>query len=217
MASLPYISSTGNIDKALNGIKSASVPERVSQDFVKTILKIPGGSGDQMTTFLKKINFATSDGKPTDLYTKFRNPSSSGYALAEAIRHAYAPLYVRNEFTHQLSDEHLLGLIVEETGQPHDSNPVKLAFACIKALKKHAVFDKEAEAVEEIVDAADTVQSHSVTRANVAEKHLPNKPNSIGLNLGYTINLNLPATTDQAVFNAIFKSLKEHLLREDDA
>ena len=33
-----------------------------------------------------------------------------------------------------------------------------------------------------------------------------------GLRLGYTINLNLPATTDIAVFNAIFKSLREHLL-----
>jgi Family of unknown function (DUF5343) len=53
MASLPYISSPGNIDKALNGIKSAAVPERVSQDFVKTILKIPSGSGDQMTAFEK--------------------------------------------------------------------------------------------------------------------------------------------------------------------
>lgn len=35
---------------------------------------------------------------------------------------------------------------------------------------------------------------------------------SVGLRLRYTINLNLPATTDVAVFNAIFKSLKEHLL-----
>jgi hypothetical protein len=33
------------------------------------------------------------------------------------------------------------------------------------------------------------------------------------LSLGYTINLNLPATSDIAVFNAIFKSLREHLLR----
>jgi hypothetical protein len=33
-----------------------------------------------------------------------------------------------------------------------------------------------------------------------------------GINLSYTINLNLPATADQAVFNAIFRSLKEHLL-----
>jgi hypothetical protein len=34
-----------------------------------------------------------------------------------------------------------------------------------------------------------------------------------GLGLSYTINLNLPATSDITVFNAIFKSLKEHLLK----
>jgi hypothetical protein len=38
----------------------------------------------------------------------------------------------------------------------------------------------------------------------------------LGFNLGYTINLNLPATSDAAVFDAIFKSLKEHLLRDED-
>ncbi len=34
-----------------------------------------------------------------------------------------------------------------------------------------------------------------------------------GLNLSYTINLHLPATSEVAVFNAIFKSLREHLLK----
>lgn len=60
MANLPYISSPGNIDKALTGIKQAAVPDSVSQDFVKTILKIPSGSGDQMTSFLKKIGLGQS-------------------------------------------------------------------------------------------------------------------------------------------------------------
>jgi hypothetical protein len=215
MASLPYITSPGNIDKTLSAIKSAAVPERVSQDFVKTILKIRGGSGDQITAYLKKINFATSDGKPTELYTKFRNPASSGQAVAKAIKYAYAPLYVRNEFMHQLSDDELLGLIVEETGQAHDSNPVKLAFACIKALKQHATFENDGG--EEISDQGDAVGVPPNATAYRSETPQPAKANRIGLNLGYTINLNLPATTDQAVFNAIFKSLKEHLLRDDDA
>lgn len=35
-----------------------------------------------------------------------------------------------------------------------------------------------------------------------------------GINLGYTMNLHLPPTSDVAVFNAIFKSLREHLLAE---
>jgi hypothetical protein len=35
-----------------------------------------------------------------------------------------------------------------------------------------------------------------------------------GIRLSYTINLNLPATTEIEVFNAIFKSLRENLLRQ---
>lgn len=34
----------------------------------------------------------------------------------------------------------------------------------------------------------------------------------VELNLAYTINLNLPTSSDPEVFNAIFKALKEHLL-----
>ena len=95
LASLPYVTAAGNIEKALVAIKSAAVPDRVSQDFVKTILQIKGGSGNQMTSYLKKIGFVAADGAPSELYKKFRNPTSSGAAAAEAIRIGYAPLYVR--------------------------------------------------------------------------------------------------------------------------
>ena len=36
----------------------------------------------------------------------------------------------------------------------------------------------------------------------------------VKLNLAYTINLVLPKSDDIAVFNAIFKSLREHLLKK---
>lgn len=214
MSSLPYITSPGNIEKALNAIKTAITPERVSQDFVKTILKIPGGSGDQMTSFLRKIGFATNDGKPTELYTRFRNPSTSKQALGEAIKHAYEPLYVRNEFMHKLSDNALLELIVEETGQPHDSNPVKLAHSSLKTLIKNADFDAQLEIINNNTQENAKIESQTISN-KISE--VPSRPANVGLNLGYTINLNLPATSDQAVFNAIFKSLKENLLSNDDA
>lgn len=222
MVNLPYITSPGNIDRALTGIKAAAVPPKVTQDFVKTILNIKGGSGDQMTAFLKKIGFAASNGDPTDLYRKFRNPLSSGAAVASAIRIAYAPLYVRNEYMHDTSDEVLLGMIVEETGQAADANSVKLTFSCIKRLKTFAKFGAAEEEASEVVVAA----------APVPAKHVPETPERVtppasdqshgrgggfGLNLGYTINLNLPATADPAVFDAIFSSLKKHLLSNDDA
>lgn len=210
MAALPYVTSPGNIDRALIGIKQAAVPERVSQDFVKTILKIPGGSGDQITSFLKKIGFANADGSPSDLYKRFRNPAQSGASIATVLRTAYAPLYVRNEFMHELSDEALLGLITEETGQAHDSNPVKMISASIRHLKAFADFKTghtEPATLERIPEPP---------RPSI-DKEISPSAKSIGLNLGYTINLNLPATADPEVFDAIFKSLKAHLLQADDA
>ncbi len=213
MASLPYVTSPGNIDRALNGIKTAAVPDKISQDFVKTILKVPGGSGDQMTAFLRKLGLANPDGSPNELYRKFRNPTSSGTAIASCIRSAYAPLYARNEFMHELTDADLLGLVVEETGEPHDSNAVKLTVSCIRHLKVFAdfrapeVLGNETKA-EKPIDTAKSTPP--VPLEGPAKK-------TFGLNLGYTINLNLPATSDPEVFDAIFRSLKEHLLRHEDA
>lgn len=214
MTNLPYIVSPGNIDKALSGIKAAAVPDRVSQDFVKTMLKISGSSGDQMTAFLKKLGLANPDGSPNELYRKFRNPASSGAAIATAIKHAYAPLYRRNEYMHELTDSQLLGLIVEETGQAHDAPSVKLTASCIKHLKNFANFrDKEDK---EATEGARTAISNE-TRVPIPAAEPPSERRTLGLNLGYTINLNLPATSDPEVFDAIFTSLKNHLLRDADA
>jgi hypothetical protein len=215
MAALPYITAPGNIERALRGIKSAATPERVSQDFVKTILLITGGSGDQITSYLRKIGFANSDGTPTALYGKFRNPATEGQAAAEALRIGYKPLYVRNEYMHKLADDALRGLIIEETGAGEDSVVADRVLTCIKNIKKFAKWDTNPS------DAA---------AGQPLEINLPAMPRQVNpdassgnngsaqlkMNLSYTINLNLPATTDAAVFNAIFKSLKEHLLKASD-
>lgn len=214
MVNLPYITSPGNIDKAFTGIKSAAVPPKVTQDFVKTILKIPGGSGDQMTTYLKKIGFTAPTGEPSELYRKYRNPTSSGAAVAAALRSAYAPLYRRNEFLHEVPDEALIGLIVEETGQPAESNTVRLTYNCIKHLKSHAKFSDSDANQETVAVEAPPKTAHQTA---LPAPEVPSRPSGFGLNLGYTINLNLPATARPEVFDAIFTSLKKHLLRDEDA
>lgn len=211
MGTLPYVTAPGNIEKALVGIKSAATPPSVSQDFVKNILKIKGGSGDQMTSFLKKIGFARSDGVPTDIYKKFRNSGTSKRAAADALKFGYGSLYVRNEYMHTMSDDELKGLIIEETGQSDDSKVVGLVLSAIKAIKNHASWDAEddAQELEDRFVEDQTSPMHITQGTSSAAKN-----NSVGLNLSYTINLVLPPVSDPAVFNAIFKSLKENLLTE---
>ena len=209
MAALPYITAPGNIEKALNAIKSASTPDRVTQDFVKTILKIPGGSGDQVTAFIRKIGFVNADGTPSAIYKKFRNPATAGNAIAEAIKIGYGPLYKRNEFMHALTDEKLKGIIIEETGAGDDSSVITLVFRAIKSLKKFADFEVPPAVTPEPPSEEIVTTGQKLNRSELGEI-----PQKLGMNLSYTINLNLPATSDVAVFNAIFKSLKEHLIRD---
>lgn len=209
MATLPYVTAPGNIEKTLNGIKSAATPERVSLDFVKTILQIPSGSGNQMNSYLKKIGFVNPDGTPSSVYKKFRNSATSGNAVAEALRFGYAPLYARNEYMHQLPDNQLKGLIIEETGQSEDNSAVGYILSAIKALKKFAKW----EDVSIVEDENNQVNSSTTPSIDLYPKvAIPGS--KTGLNLSYTITLNLPATSDIAVFNAIFKSLRENLLRD---
>jgi hypothetical protein len=211
MASLPYVTAPGNIEKALSGIKTAAVPDRVSQDFVKTILQIRGGSGNQMTSFLKKIGFVNEDGTPTDLYKRFRNSASTGAAAAEALKIGYRPLYARNEYMHKLNEEQLRGLILEETGQGEDSSAIPLVSTAIKYLKKFADFTAPPP---NPATQSETALTTATAPQSPLNPPAPNPGESIGLNLSYTINLNLPPTPDIAVFNAIFKSLRENLLQK---
>ena len=209
MSTLPYVTAPGNVAKALNGIISAATPERVSQDFVKTVLKIPSGSGNQMASYLRKIGFANPDGAPSDLYKQFRNEATRGTAAAVALRQGYAGLFRRNEYVHELPDPKLKGLVIEETGAESESAAVRNIVSCFKHLKAYASSKAATIAEEQKPNVTKLPVPHDIATARQST-------NGVGLNLSYTINLNLPATSDVAVFNAIFQSLKENLLRRDD-
>ena len=88
-----------------------------------------------------------------------------------------------------------------------ENQVVSKTLGTFKVLKKIAEFDGKEEEVEEIEKPTqETTDNHLMRIPTV------NQPTEEGINLSYTINLNLPATTDINVYNAIFKSLKEHLL-----
>jgi len=204
---VPYLQAYGNIKKALDKITKATVPPKFTQDFLATTLDMPGGGARPVIKFLKRAGFLTSEGTPTDLYKRFRNPSFRGAAAAQGIRNAYSDLYVANEYVHNASDKDLKGLIVQVTGLQEDSKLIPAMVASFKTLKEYADFDADVGAdLDQVLDEGKggDVEGDKGQRLVLTEQR--------GFRLGYTINLNLPATTDIAVFNAIFKSLREHLL-----
>ncbi len=209
----PYLATPGNIKRVLIKIQEAATPPRFTQDFLETKLGMSGGSARPLIPFLKRIGFLASDGSPTDLYKRFRNPSESGAAAAEALKIGYKSLFEANEYANELQDQKLKGLLVQLTGEQENSTVLKLVMSCFKSLKEFATFD-EAHQTEPLM-AKTSPPAESNKQITISEEHPHKKIGSgVGLNLSYTINLNLPATSDMAVFDAIFKSLKANLLKE---
>ncbi len=208
MANLPYMSSSNSLKTAFEKIRTAATPQRVTTDFVNKVLQLKGGTGGAVTPFLKRVGFVASDGTPTDLYKSFRNPATGGPAMAAAIREGYAELLKANEYFYRLSDKDLLALIVQVTGVEADNAAARMTLTCLNVLKSYADF----ETAESTPTVGERLSIEDTSGRAIPTQQLQSQSGGVGLNLSYTINLNLPATADQAVFNAIFRSLKEHLL-----
>lgn len=214
---LPYMNSTGLVSKILDKIKEAKTPDRFSQDFLGTVLGYSSGSAKPFISLAKRIGLINSDGTPSPLYHRFRgSEDESKAAMAEAIRKGYAPLYKRNEYAHDLDKKKLEGLIREITGMEEGNSVLRAITGTFEALKKYADFD--AVSGTGSADAGDSGGgsgdgSGDGDGGGTGGGGADDASNGLPMRFGYTININLPDTNDIAVFNAIFKSLREHLLR----
>lgn len=200
-----FVNATGVVTKILEKIKVAATPPRFTQDYLSTELGFSGGGAKAFIPLGKKLGFLGSDGAPTELYKQFRNTTSSisKAAMAKGIRNAYADVYSRNEYAHNLNRADFEGLIVEMTGLEKGNQTVRAIVGTFEALKAFADFKASQDSTKPEVEPIKT-------------KELEDESDSVNYKLGlsYTINLVLPKTEDIAVFNAIFKSLKENLLKK---
>lgn len=205
----PHMNATNSVSKILDKIKVAATPDRFTQDFLATELGFSGGGAKAFIPLAKKLGLLASDGSPTELYKKYRNTnkSISRTAMATAIKTAYADIYSRNEYVHSLNDNDLKGLIMEMTGLEKGNSAIRAIAGTFEALKAYADFNASKSTVTE---KEKEVEIPNIVTNNFNE----DDSEDLKLNLSYTINLVLPKTDDVAVFNAIFKSLRENLLKK---
>jgi hypothetical protein len=205
-AKIPYVTAYGNITKVLQKIQPAATPERFTLDFLSTKLGMTGGGARPVIPYLKRTGFLASDGAPTERYRRFRTSASRGGAAAQGLRQGYKALYEINEYAYDLEDKALKDLIIQVTGSEEGSSTVTAILGSFRALQAFADFEAADADEAEVDGSADDANDQEAMGEE--ELRLP-----AGLSVGYTINLHLPATSDVAVFNAIFKSLRENLLQ----
>lgn len=206
MAQLPYMISAKRVREILEKIKEAPTPSKFTQNYLSTTLGFAGANDKAFISYAKSLDFLGTNGVPTELYKRYRNPSLSAGALAKGLMQAYKALYERNERFYELSKSKFHELVCAETGLDHDNITAKRitnTFAEAKKLADFSSLDGSDETPEDELEEYEEDQNDKV-------EETPTRQSKLGLS--YNINLILPNTDDPKVFNAIFKSMKENLL-----
>lgn len=204
---IPYMTVPGTLAKILEKIKTAATPENFNHDFLSNTLGFKGGNYRTFIPWAKKIGLINSDGTPSALYKQFRNPTTSKASLGDALKKGYSIVYARDENCHRLDKVGLKGLMMEITGESHDSGTLNFMVSSFWNAKELAEFKDTGsfagnDASEEVIGEQEQEDW---------QEELQSKKVKLGLN--YAINLVLPKTDDPAIYNAIFKSLKDNLLK----
>lgn len=204
---LPYLTSSGTMKSVLERIIDPQTPARFNPDFLENVLSLKGGAARATVPIMKKMGFVSSDGVPTELYSKFRTSSGRGAAALQGLQAAFAEIFRRSTYAHTVSESKLKDLIVEVTGlSPSDpvATAIKGTFNAIKSFVPADInldFDNQSAEKVEDEDPKDRSNGH------------PDVMSGQGIRLAYNINIVLPETSDLNVLNAIFRSIKENLMR----
>jgi Family of unknown function (DUF5343) len=210
----PFVNAYGGIPTLFQKIKAAAVPPKFNIDFLSTILDLKSSSFRAMIPLLKKLGFLDQANVPTQAYRDFREDSSSGAVMAERIRDAYKTLFQANEYAYKLEKPALTSKLRSLTGVAEDDPYISAVVGTFSALSALAQWDGTAAKKKDTVkDGKEIKLGDDFDKEKPGQRRDPDFGEG-KLRLSYTINLNLPATTEIEVFNAIFKSLKENMLRE---
>ncbi len=212
----PYLVASKNLGPFLEALRHAQAPEKVSVRFFEK-LGFKSTNDRLFLPLLKAMNFVDEGGKPTARYHSFLDDSEWQRVLADGVRDAYADLFRVNKNAQSLSREQLTGktksLAEGKLSSAVLSNVVRTfvelaKLADFSAASPAAPASPPTEASEDIA-----APERSAAAKPLATSGSTLTPESTGASLIYRIEIVLPAVRDQAVYDAIFRSAREHLLK----
>jgi hypothetical protein len=161
-----------------------------------------------MIPVLKSLGFITGDGAPTQRYYDFLDQTQAGRVLADALQEAYSDLFQVNRKANDLSKTEVQNKLKTLT-QGKRSDDVLEDMA--NTFKKFAAMADWSTPTKEPAEKPREQAAEGVSKPPATE--VREHPVVRLEHLAYNIQLILPESRDPAVYDAIFKSLKEHLLK----
>ncbi len=207
MLSSRYMVSNKNLPAILQKIIEGAAPDKFTLAHLKGIGF--ASSNDQgVVPLLKDLKFLSADGTPTTRYHAYRDKSRSRAVLGEALREAYEDIFHINEKPSESDRQAIIGRF-KSTHNATDLVAERQAATFLSLLKLADLPGTGAPSRKHTEQPA----KPDVTPEREDQSRGKSSLSGFG-GLRYNIEVHLPATKDVEVYNAIFKSLREHLLND---
>lgn len=209
-----YTVKTSAIPAYFDAILDAQPPERFSLKFLEN-LGFTSTNDRLFIGVLKDLGFLNRDGSPERKYFDFLDRSQSKKVLAAAIREGFSDLFAINLRANEFdADEAKNKLRTLYAGKKTDLVIERIA-KTFHALCEYADFSGTHATSKNEPSEAKSSSKKSDEESAAPRDHQEGEQTSLGkIKVGalqYHINVVLPETRDQAVYDAIFRSLREHL------
>ncbi len=204
-----YLISTKNLPEILKAIRQAQPPERFTNKFLEG-LDFKSTNDRAIIGVLKALGFLDESGTPKQPYFDYMDDERHKSVLAEGIRRAYADLFKLNKDANEKDAawvKNKLKMLTQGTKSDTMMAKMKPTFLSLC---------KEADFSSSVATASKETKAETPNESQPSAPLPQEQPNGRGkqhrFGLAYNIHIELPAVRDQAVYDAIFKSLRENLL-----
>ena len=201
MAEFPVINSRDRLVALFTAIRGSAVPKRFTYRFLAKLgFK---SSGDRVyLPLLKALGFLDSGGKPTPDYQAVRDQSLLAETLREALTRLYQPLFQVDTNLPNVPEDVLIGYFSRFSAGPSSLlERQKEAFGVLCSLA-----DLGANPLKSQITRKPEQEQLAETKQNGKDGH-DNKSTRRKVN----ISINLPTTTDEKVYDSLFRHLKDLL------
>jgi hypothetical protein len=206
-----YLVTTKNLDSFLNALTNAQAPPKFTNKFLEQ-LEFKSTNDRLFIGMLKGLSFIDQNGVPQEKYYQFIDQTQSRKVLAEAIREGYSDLFAINLKANEMSTTEVKNKLKTLTQGTKTDHVLGLMANTFHALCKYADFSSlnnppmitKKKDEPEVEDLGRDSNQPKMTHELVNKK--------ITTEMHYNIQIHLPETRDITVYDAIFKSMKKHLL-----
>ena len=206
-----YLTSVKNFEGIMNSILGARAPERFTNRFLED-LGFKSSNDRLILGVLKSLGLLTDTGEPTERYYTFLDQSQSKKVIALGIQEAYEDLFNIKKDAQNMSQEEVKNKLKTLTQGSKGEKVIDSMARTFKTLCEYADWSED-------FDDSNIKDSKNIEEKSEPKYHSEldrvhnttnNRPTTFDLN--YNIQIHLPETSNMSVYDAIFQSLKKHLM-----